>query len=97
MNWKIIPALAYITFFNLAVSCLDDLFLSSASSGTEVNAALVCSNPAEIDWSGERAFPEMFLGGAARWDKDGGIILAIIRESKAQEFLPGEDGEDSVP
>jgi len=93
MSWKIIPALAYITFFNLAVSCIDDFFSSSTSSSTEVNAAFVRSSPVEIDPSGEEAFREIFLGGELRWDKDGGIVLAIIREGEASALFPRETME----
>ncbi|HQG32234.1 MAG TPA: hypothetical protein PLA83_09915 [Deltaproteobacteria bacterium] len=88
MSWKILPALAYITFFNLAVSCIDDFFVSSASSGNGLDAAFVCSSPVKADPLDEEAFREIFLGGELRWDKDGGIVLAIIREGEVSELFP---------
>ena len=93
MNWKIIPALAYIVFFNLAVSCIDDLFSSSASSSKEVKAALVCSCPVRIDSLGEEAVREVLLGEETFWSRNEEIILAVLRDSEARTLFPENDVE----
>jgi hypothetical protein len=85
MNWKIIPALIYISFLNIAVSCIDDLF---ASSNTEEKAAVVCSDSVKFDSMSREALQEIFLGRRTTWDEGGGIILAILKEGKAHARIP---------
>lgn len=92
MNWKIIPALGYIVFLNIAVSCIDDLL---ASHTDEMDAPLACSCPAQVEPLSKETLKEIFPGAELCWDRDGGIVLAILKDGEAHALFPEEHaGED---